>query len=181
MYIKNGFIVQRKPNNCGYKGVENDNWYLNHMDCNEYFKKYYDEHIEFSWNSNEFVDCCNNIDFIIDYIKESIKKNINCRVILCETKRQYPRLPDNLNLNAEFIGFDYAYSGGSYYSTINNDTCLNEILETKRITLNDNGLFDTENDLTEYVKARNEFMKKNPNVYLEDGDFIEYKLSLIKL
>lgn len=181
MYIRNGFIIQRKPDACGYKGVENDNWYLNYMDDSGYFEKYFDEHIFCSWNNNEFVDCCNDIDFIYKYINESVKRNISYRVILCETKRQYPCLPDDLHLETEFLGYDYAYTGGSYYSCLNNDEYLEQILQNCKVKLNENGLCDTGKDLMNYVKARSEFIKNNPDIYLEAGEYIEYRLSVVKI
>ncbi len=41
-------------------------------------------------------------------------------MLLCETDRLKPRLT-NINWKTKFIGYDYAYLGGSYYSAVYND------------------------------------------------------------
>lgn len=75
-----------------------------------------------------------------------------------------------------FLGYDYAYSGGSYYSCIANDVISGRIPEMKRYILNKFGLFNTIKEVNEFIVFRNKLMDKYEPLTFEEGDFIIYKI-----
>lgn len=172
LYV-NGIIVQMKKEE-KYQGVEGDNWYFNYIDNKGEFQKYFDEKIEVFLHDENYVDCCNDMDYIVRYIKESKKRNITYRLLLCETVKQKPQFQENVK--SKILGFDYAYAGGSYYSCINNDIHANRISEFKDILLNEYGLFDTEDEILQFIELRNNLKYKYPKETFEEGEFIIYRL-----
>lgn len=173
----NGIVFQRKDNR-KYKGIDGDNWYLNDV-YRDTLGMFFDEIIDKAWCDSNYVDVCNNENFIEKYIDLSQKNHIDFRMILCETDRQYPRIKSVID-NGIFIGYDYAYSGGSYYSAILNDICSQRINEFRNIKLNSYGLFDELEDIHTFIYKRNQLIKKSKNYVFEDGDFLIYKLYEIK-
>lgn len=172
----NGIIFQRIGKS-GYMGVEGDNWYLNDIYPST-IGKYHDEYIEKSWCEVDWVDVCNNEEFIEEYIRLSKENNINFRMILCQTNQNNPRV-DVRYKKISFLGYDYAYSGGSYYSAVYSDLFCGKLNVFSEIELNENGLIKTRNDLKRFIDIRNRIeLKENT---LEKGDFIEYKLFQINL
>lgn len=169
----NGIIFQ-KVDNRKYKGVDGYNWYLNDI-YQDILGKYFDENIDKSWYSPDYVDVCSEEAFINNYIELSKRENINFRMILCETEKKYPKLEARI-CNAKFIGYDYAYSGGSYYSAVLNDICLRKIGEFAKIKLNVFGLFDDLKNTNEFIKVRNQLITERKDYLFEKGDFIIYKL-----
>ena len=90
-------------------------------------------------------------------------------------------LPDGINMS--FLGYDYAYSGGSYYSAVLNDIIAKRILQFANIQMNKYGLFETYERVKEFINLR-ESMKKVEcfqKEYLEEGDFVIYKLYEVKI
>lgn len=174
----NGIIFQRKNSN-EYKGVDGDNWYLNDIYQNT-LGECFDDKIEKAWYDSEYVDVCNDIELIKNYVVLSQKNHIDFRVLLCETTRQYPKMINNFN-RITFIGYDYAYSGGSYYSAVLNDICSRRIGEFANIKLNSYGLFNELTDVNEFIVKRNYLIKENRNYSFECGDFIIYKLYEIEI
>ena len=86
--MTNGLIFQKK-NNDGYMGVEGENWYLNDLYPNT-IGAYFDEHIAKSWYKSDWVDVCNDIFFINEYINLSQRNKIDFRILLCETSCNSP-------------------------------------------------------------------------------------------
>ena len=174
----NGYIVQRANANT-YHGVEGDNWYLNYESNNQKFEQYFNEHIDKSWCDELFVDCCTDLDYLESYISESRKLNIPCRIILCETERENPRVV--FQGESKVLGYDYAYAGGSYYSCIYNDIFFKRIPELSDFSLNENGLISTQEEIKKFITRREE-LEKTMHEQFEEGDFVIYKLSeVIKL
>lgn len=174
----NGYIVQRKNKN-KYQGVEGDNWYLNYEGRANYYQSYYNEMIDLSWKDNKRVDCCADFDYVIKYGQESKELNIEYRVILCETEKSYPIVkPEYPTL---FLGYDYAYTGGSYYSCVYNDLYERRVTEFEMMQLNKNGLFDTEEDIKKFINKRNDLKQKYNESRFEKGDFIIYRLSEVMI
>ncbi len=174
----NGIIFQREENRT-YKGVDGDNWYLNDIFPNV-FEEFYSEYIERSWYDPDCVDVCNDYLFIDRYIELSKSENIKFRMLLCETEKMKPQLP-RIIWPTKFLGFDYAYLGGSYYSAVYNDVYHKRIAQLKDLELNSNGLFDDLTKVQEFIQKRERLMKQNNNIVLERGDFTVYKLSEIVL
>ncbi len=174
----NGVIFQKEDNK-KYKGVEGYNWYLNDI-YQELLGDYFDEYIDKSWYSSNYVDVCNEETFINNYIVLSQKEHIKFRILLCETERLYPRM-ENYLYNPKFIGYDYAYAGGSYYSAVLNDICSKRIKEFTIFTLNSYGLFEELKDINKFVEMRNQLIiHRNENLF-EKGDFLIYKLYEINI
>lgn len=170
----NGLIIQRKTEGF-YKGVEGDNWYLNycgHKELDEFFK----ENIEKAWENNDYVDVCNSVEFIKTYIDISVYEEISYRLIACATEKEFPQM--KLDKQMKFLGYDYAYSGGSYYSAILNDIISKRIPQFADIQLNKNGLFDTYEGICDFINTRKSLkdFEKKSSEYIEEGDFIIYQL-----
>jgi hypothetical protein len=161
----NGFIMQIDNDNY-YKGVDGENWYLENK-------------IEMAWRDENYVDCCADMDYIKKYIDESKRKNIRYRILLCETEKKLPLL-ENIELT-EFceLGYDYAYTGGSFYSCIVNDILSKRISEMSQIKLNKFGLFNTFNEAKEFVKLRNSLIEIYPKYTFEGGEFSIYRLKIL--
>lgn len=174
----NGIIIQR--NQIGrYKGVEGDNWYLNDK-YPELFEEYFCENIEKSWYDSDYVDVCTDIHFVEKYIELSRINHIKFRVVLCETEKEKPNI-QNMVWNTRFIGYDYAYSGGSYYSAVLNDICSGRIEQFNDYILNSNGLFDDIINLKDFISQREHYKRQYGNQLIEEGDFVIYKLYEIVL
>ena len=171
--MTNGIIFQSVDNR-DYKGVEGDNWYLNDI-FPDIFEDFYCKNIEKSWYDSDYVDVCNDYPFIKKYMELSKSENIKFRMLLCETDRVTPQLA-NINWNIKFIGYDYAYSGGSYYSAVYNDVYLKRIPQFMNFKLNCNGLFEDIDKITEFIRLREHMINQGDNMVLEQGDFIIYKL-----
>lgn len=174
----NGIIIQR--NQIGrYKGVEGDNWYLNDK-YPELFEEYFCENIEKSWYDSDYVDVCTDIHFVEKYIELSGLNHIKFRVLLCETEKEKPNI-QNMVWNTRFIGYDYAYLGGSYYSAVLNDICSGRIEQFNDYILNSNGLFDDIINLKDFISQREHYKRQYGNQLIEEGDFVIYKLHEIVL
>ena len=169
----NGIIFQKDE--CKeYMGVEGDNWYLNDVYPNT-LGDYFNENIEKSWYNTDYVDVCSDKSFIDTYIKLSCSNNIKFRMLLCETEKEYP-IMDVLCWNKKFIGYDYAYLGGSYYSAVLNDICSRRIDEFAKIKLNEYGLFEKIEQLEDFISRRRKYYQNSKKGIVEEGDFIIYKL-----
>lgn len=175
----NGYIVQRK-NKSEYKGIEGDNWYLNYCSNNDFFEEFYNQMIDKAWNDTNYVDCCTNELYIKKYINESIKMGIDFRILLCATCRSLPQIYKvELGRIGEVLGYDFAYSGGSYYSCILNDIISGRIKEFKEISLNKNGLFSTYEEVNNFIQIRNNMIVSDSPYIFEQGDFVIYELTEI--
>lgn len=181
MYV-NGIVIQKYVNN-SYKGIDGSgfsenigqNWYFNDDDqLSDIFEPFYDEYIGMTdWNlkDHSWVAACNNMDYITRYIAESRKRGIKYRLLLCESEIPNP-IFDASELKTKFLGYDYAYSNGDNYSAVYNEIPF----VFPKFRLNYNGLFDTEEEIKEYILERERFKKTHPPYTLEVGDFIIFKL-----
>lgn len=175
----NGYIVQRKSKS-EYNGIEGDNWYLNYCSNNPFFEDFYSETIDKVWENSDYVDCCADELYIKQYIDESRKLGIEFRILLCATCRSSPII-DKMELGkvGEVLGYDLAYSGGSYYSCVLNDIISGRIREFKEIVLNKNGLFSTYEEAKNFSQIRNNMMVSDSPYTFEQGDFIIYEITEI--
>lgn len=187
---KNGIVMQTREKNCnndyplfqgngnyyGIDGLIRDNWYLSYeKDIDKEIKEYsfdYIEHVYFL--NNSYIGCCDNLDYIEAYIKESKKRNIKYRVLFCETTQKRPFFKEHKNLHLKFLGYDYAYPDGDYYSCLFHEINNKYIPEFCNIKLNKYGLFETEKEILSFINLRNNLKDKSR---LELGDFFIYKLS----
>ena len=186
MYV-NGFIVQKYVAN-SYKGIDGsgfsdntgENWYLNNNDIfHEQFEPYYDENIgKTYWDLEPFtwVSACTDIDYINRYINVSKSIGIEYRILLVETEISQPQM-NYSGIKKHFLGYDYAYANGDNYSAVYNEIPF----IFSKCKLNDNGLFETEKEIHEYILLREEFKKTHKPSTLEEGEFIVFKLYEVEL
>lgn len=175
----NGYIIQIKAVS-DYCGVEGDNWYLNYDSDKPYFKEFYDNNIDKAWYNSNFVDCCPDVEYMRHCIEESLKLGIEFRVLLCSTNRKEPILKKNgLGRLGNILGYDYAYSGGSYYSCILNDIMAERIEEFSRFHLNENGLFNSYEEAEAFGLYREKLKSASLDYIFEEGDFVIYKITEI--
>jgi len=177
MLVKNGIIVQLKHAGI-YQGIEGENWYFSFPQEDGDLKRYYDNNIDISWQNEDYVDCCSDMQYIKKYIEALQKNKLNYRILLCETNQMKPVFQD-YQFKTEFLGFDYAYAGGSFYSCVNNDIVSKRISEMIEIRLNNNGLFEKEEELFDFIQMREKLIVQYSESVFEKGDFIRYKLSEI--
>lgn len=124
------------------------------------------------------MDCCADESYIEKYIDESRRLEIDFRILLCATCRNFPILAKaELGQEKKVLGYDYAYSGGSYYSSILNDIVDHRINEFNRIKLNENGLFNTLEEAEKFAEMRNVMMNADKEYVFERGDFIIYEIT----
>ena len=175
----NGIVVRRQSDE-RYKGIDScdskgENWYF--YDDPE-FEQFYDEHIEltcYDFPEGSRVAACTDTEYIRKYIKTSQERGIEYRLILCETDIPQPQF-DPTGLEKTFLGYDYAYTGGDYYSAVYNEVPY----VFPQFSLNDNELFETYEEMTKYLAARQEYVSTHPPLTLETGDFAVYKLWELK-
>ena len=175
----NGIIV-RSQSDEKYRGIDScgssgENWYLSD---DPGFEQFYEENIELTYYNvpqGSRVAACTDTDYIRKYVKKSQEMGIEYRLILCETDIPQPQF-DPAGLEKTFLGYDYAYAGGDYYSAVYNEVpCV-----FPQFTLNENGLFETYEEMTKYLAARQEYVSTHPPLTLEVGDFTVYKLWELK-
>lgn len=183
----NGIVIQKYVSN-PYKGIDGSgwsentgrNWYFNYDEqLSGFFEPYYDEHINMTyWNLKEhsWVAACNDMDYINNYVEESKKRGIQYRLLLCESEIPNPTMEDS-GLKKRFLGYDYAYARGDNYSAIYNEIPF----VFPQFKLNRNGLFDTEEQISEYILERERFKKTHSPYTLEEGDFIIFRLHEVYL
>lgn len=177
----NGIIMQKRGE-CLYQGIEGHNWYLNHGGIKELDLFFYDN-IEKAWENSIYVDACTDMKYIQRYIDISKKDNIDYRVLACITGKELPRMSLSEEIDMNFLGFDYAYSGGSYYSAVLNEIIFQRIPLFANIQLNKYGLFEAYDKIIDFINLRKTVKQKdcNEEEYLEEGDFIIYKLYELKI
>ena len=176
----NGIVVRRQSDE-RYKGIDScdskgENWYF-YDDPG--FEPFYEEHIEltcYDFPEGSRVAACTDTEYIRKYIKTSQERGIEYRLILCETDIPQPQF-DPTGLEKTFLGYDYAYTGGDYYSAVYNEVPY----VFPQFSLNDNELFETYEEMTKYLAARQEYVSTHPPLTLEVGDFTVYRLWEIKL
>lgn len=181
-YNSSGFLVKAVDRNAykTYCGVEGNTWCMrlkteigNFSELNSY---YYNK-IERNWRNIDFVDLCTNIGYIKRYIMACKEANFDTQLLYCMTTKRYPEnnIQPITNYNSLFLGYDYAYAGGTFYSCVFSDVYMNRIEEFSNIQLNDNGLISSEKDMLRFIKVR-EGLQENKDLRIERGDFTIYKL-----
>lgn len=115
-----------------YQGVEGDNWYLyNDEDLYRFLRENLDRG---DWDE-DYVGVCIDMEFIYKYINISKIRNIDYRVLACVTDKPFPQMELPSGIEMRFIGYDYAYAGGWYYSAIYEDVDSKRIPEFADIEL----------------------------------------------
>ncbi|MDQ0913881.1 hypothetical protein [Paenibacillus sp. V4I5] len=186
-FHSNGFIVKSIDNNQEtYLGVDGDCWNIDEdtegleKQDRDYIKKYISQTIATSWLDEQAIDACCDLSFVNKYIKACINAKIDFQVLFCKTNRTKPSYLWNINEdtpeNFRFIGFDYAYPGGSFYSCVFSDLYTKRIPELSFVGLNEHGLIPSEELLKQFIERRNELIEKDRVGRFEQGAFATYKL-----
>lgn len=178
----NGIVIQEYVD-ISYKGIDGSgfsdhtgkNWYFNDDEqLSSRFEPFYDEQINLTYYNLEphsWVAVCNDWNYIHDYIAESKRRGMKYRVLLCETEIPNPVM-EFPQMDKVFLGYDYAYACGDNYSAV-----YNEIPYVfPQFHLNQYGLFDTEQEIRNYISVREKYEKEHPPYTLEYGDFVIFKL-----
>lgn len=116
--------------------------------------------------ARKYIDICNTF-------------NVQTRILLIESNRKKP-VWEGRKDNTITLGYDYATSQ-DFFSSIYDDLFGSEIiapLEKYKNMLNDNGLFDNENDLASYIYDRKQSIINGYNLE-PHGDFCMFNVSLI--
>ncbi len=103
------------------------------------------------------------------------------RLILCETLKPYPKTNFLNTYSCKFLGYDYAYTDGSYYSSVFSDIVAKLVKELNNLVLNNNQLFNTLEEIQGLINLRQDLEKQYDENVFEKGDFIIYKLSEVKI
>lgn len=178
---ENGYIFQRVTSSI-YRGVDGDNWFLNYCSDNSYFEEFHDKTIDNGLANPEVVACCTDVEYMRRCVEESKKLRIPFRVLLCSTNRPEPVLNETrLGQAGRVLGFDIAYSGGSYYSCVLNDVVSGRITEFQSVRLNENGLFSSYEEAESFLRQREELEKATTVYIFEKGDYVIYKLMEVEV
>jgi hypothetical protein len=184
----NGFLVKRIDSEDAkkfgqYSGVEGDCFPINEyfspkkisLEESKYLSKFLKDNVMLNGFDNSYVDVCPNIYFLKRYVKACQAEGLKIQVIYCKTQKKFPESDiDTSDGNYKFMGYDFGYPGGDYYSCVFND--VTRIPEMARFHLNQYGLFNSESEILEFIKLRNELEKNKANLTSELGEFIVYQL-----
>jgi len=184
----NGFLVKRidskyTKNYGQYKGIEGDCWPISKqfsqkeisIEEMKYLSNFLEDNIMLNDSDNTYVDVCPNIYFLKRYIKACQMLGFEIKVIYCKTQKRFPECDiDQKGSNFKFLGYDYGNAGGNYHSCVYND--VKRIPEMAHFYLNQYGLFNSESEILEFIKLRNELEKIKTHLTFEIGDFIIYQL-----
>lgn len=183
----NGFIVKRIDSEFSlkydtYRGIEGDTWPIDsYSDIKERSQltkitDYLDHNVFQSMYDNDYVDLCNDVNFINSYIELCLNLDYKIEVLLCETEKSQPQICNSIENKDDFLflGYDYAYREPSYYSCVYHDT--KRFDEMSKLKLNQYKLFSDIESLEAFISSRNELVGKYPPNMFERGEFIVYKI-----
>lgn len=90
------------------------------------------------------------MDYLNRYLDACRKAEIKVEVLFCATERPYPKGDidtENFEQKVEFLGYDYGYPGGLYYSCVYHElSIVNELCIANKFNgfkSNKYGLFNT--------------------------------------
>ena len=181
--VAKGYLVVGQPvqiEGISYCGVETDAWPIGFQFSSELATNIY----EMSFLDMAFpllVD----YDSALHYCCECEREGIEPRILFCEILSTYQpeKAPwfESLPVGS-FLGFDYAYPSGDYYSAVANDVIYRaNILPTCwKYHLNEFGLFASRDELLQFVEERlrvaNACEENNRGCLFEKGTFVGYRV-----
>ena len=183
MCIKTGFLVTNNAfchNEKKYYGVDTNPWEIWFKDCSFYSPNIREK---YNWESvmlsDEFVFLL-KAEHANLYFENYRKKVNDARLLYCIcTLEENIHALKNIQPTADytFLGYDYAYGGGDYYSAILNDVMIRHTLFQNRFALNKYGLLSSTDIMYEFIYTRSEINRlvDNPMLF-ESGNFIVYKI-----
>lgn len=172
--ICSGFLVCGPEREDGYSGVETNAWPLG-------------ECAAFSQKTKEFQNCgvtdqpcLTSSQEAMEYYSECIARQIPCRILYCQvdtgnfqaTPFQYPIGENNLR----FLGMDYAYPSGSYFSVFANEVKMarTDFHKKWKERLNPFGLLPSQQLLTQFIRERDQEEIAGDSLFFEKGCFVTF-------
>jgi hypothetical protein len=131
-----------------------------------------------------------NREFCIKYVNQCHKRSIKARVLFCFTERPEPRW-DSPTPELRFLGFDHAITNhpdssifwdllGEHRAPYTEIETFKNYLKSKK-KLNENSLFNTYDDIAEYVKARDQVLSNPETSNLIESDSEDCPYLVFKL
>lgn len=176
-----GFLIVDEPiliNGITYSGVNTDAWPIG-MNFNSEIAR---NICEISYQNLDFPMLV-DFDSAMHYCRLCERAGKKPRMLYCEALIDHSvhNLPQFANpQNSTYLGFDYAYPSGDYYSAVVNDIiCQNKSLPTDwKNHLNGFGLLSTVDDLIKFVNERVYFAKEDEKygqgMLFEKGNFVGF-------
>ena len=166
-FYSNGFIVRdiNVEKYGSYRGVDGTWW-----------NRYSDYSVNVDIYDEKYVDVCTSLGSAIEYARYMQHEGNKVEILYCCSTIKQPNINmDNKLLESEFkfIGYDYAYQNGSFYSCVFFD--IGRISELNHFIVNEYGLLQDEKEILSFVKKRN-LLTKSDKIRFESGGFIIYKL-----
>ena len=171
----NGLIVVENAKDW-YNGVDRNPWLLSR--CDTILHK----SLKAVDQSFEYYDVTQSFDLAIHYWELANKVTGGAEVLYCEFIGA--RLPmysvdlhGKISEKCEFLGWDYSWINGDFYSCIYNDLSLKKELFTSYLhILNKYGLFQTENEVDDFIRRRKKLKRLHPKEMFEVGRFYKVKV-----
>jgi hypothetical protein len=186
MFLSNGFVVEsscREFSGIKYYGLDNSPWPIDITEIDNYPKEYADE-----WNKKDTTTCIDrngvlllSEEFSKIYVNKCNDETIDTYTLYCEANTGFPGYNKSWSkkykVDENFLGYDYAYPGGIYYSCILNDLGRPNFFPNEYLNdLNQYGLFKDIDSVYRFIEKRNDMKKVMPYLTFEEGDFYIYKI-----
>lgn len=171
----NGLVVVERAKDW-YYGVDRNPWPLSRYDDVMH------RSVMAADQSFDQYDVTQSFDLAMHYLKLAEKEAIGAEILYCEFMGV--RLPlysavlqKRVRANCEFLGWDYSWASGDFYSCIYNDISLKKDLFSSCLNrLNEYGLFSTENDADGFIQKRRRLKRVYSNGTFEIGRFYKVKV-----
>jgi len=180
-----GFVVVNDSiqiNGINYSGVNTDAWPIgtnfdSEAACNICEMSYLNLEFPMLVDFESAVQYCRSCEYV----------GIRPRLLFCEVliNHRVNNLPQFENTHkGTFLGFDYAYPSGDYYSVVVNDIICKDksLLSHWMSQLNEFGLLPTEDKLLQFLDERETLAEENKHsqeMIFEKGNFVEFALFLV--
>lgn len=176
-FFNNGFVIQEisEASDKPYKGIEGNNWffYIQNAEIEAIYNKKIGDR---AWADDHYLECFNYMPFLSDCIKYCLNTDQKFRVLFCRTELPEPEVSLHKNMRLKFLGYDYAFPSGYFYSCVQNDLVLRTFLEFDGIQLNSKGLLKDRQQLEHFLEIRKELCKIYPYCTFEEGEITAYML-----
>ena len=179
-YTSNGFIVTEGPelvNGIGYYGVDTNVWPIGQT---------FSSQLATEIKEIAYVDLAFplliDLPSALQYYSECNRLGISPRLLYCETECKNSSVVISEFCNSTyctFLGYDYAYPSGDYYSAVANDIIYrkDEFSIKWKTYINQYGLISSEKLIQLFAIERMEALQKNPNALsFETGNFVIFRV-----
>lgn len=183
-----GFLVVGEPiliNGITYSGVNTNAWPIG-TDFDSETAMNICKHSYLSLDFPLLID----FESVLHYRQRCVCAGIKVRMLYCEVLVDHPdcNLPQfDKPQESIYLGFDYAYPSGDYYSAVANDIIgLHRDFPTYwKNNLNEYGLLPSANHLFRFIQERNIAVKEKErhgqNLFFEKGSFVGFRIFNVDL